>query len=172
MPQVPWYMYFALFLCVSMAHGQVYYIRSQNYPAYTWGYDVKGEAYIMTELGQRLFRIITPGLTEQPNTISFESYDHPGYFLRHYGYKLHLEHSSRPRNSHIFAQDSTFFVRENKWFPEYTAYESVNFPGYFIRHSGYRLQINKLDGSDLFKKDSSFVLNAGSDCRQPAIVGK
>ncbi|XP_013413767.1 uncharacterized protein LOC106176089 [Lingula anatina] len=171
--QTPWY--FVLVLCVSMTLGQaenVYYIRSQNYPAYTWGYDVKGEAYIMTGLGQRLFRIITPGLTEQPGTISFESYDKPGYFLRHYGSELHLEHSSQPRNSHIFAQDSTFFVRENKWFPEYAAYESVNYPGSFIRHSSSRLRIDKSDGSDLFKKDSSFILTTGSDLPQPGIVGK
>ena len=39
---------------------------------------------------------------------------------------------------------------------DYNAYESSNYPGYFIRHQNYRLKIDKDDGSDLFKKDASF----------------
>ena len=34
--------------------------------------------------------------------------------------------------------------------------ESVNYPGYFIRHQGSRLRISKNDGTALFKTDASW----------------
>jgi hypothetical protein len=44
----------------------------------------------------------------------------------------------------------------DKYFSGYDAYESVNYPNFFIHHSGFRLRISEDDGSDLFKKDASY----------------
>jgi hypothetical protein len=34
----------------------------------------------------------------------------------------------------------------------------VNYPGHTLRHSGYNLWINRSNGSDLFRNDSSFFV--------------
>lgn len=36
------------------------------------------------------------------------------------------------------------------------SFESVNFPGYYLRHSGFRMWLHWPDGSDLFNEDASF----------------
>jgi hypothetical protein len=40
--------------------------------------------------------------------------------------------------------------------PGSISFESVNFPGYYLRHAGYTCQLNKKDGSNLFNLDASF----------------
>ena len=42
------------------------------------------------------------------------------------------------------------------FFQHTTVYESVNYPGYYIRHSSYRLRIDREDNSKLLHKDASF----------------
>merc|ERR1711988_1798651 len=41
--------------------------------------------------------------------------------------------------------------------PSAISFESVNFPGFYLRHAGYTCQLNAVDGSNLFNMDSSFV---------------
>jgi len=41
------------------------------------------------------------------------------------------------------------------------SFESVNFPCYYIRHQSFRLYIHRIDGSELFRKDATFMLKAG-----------
>ena len=44
-----------------------------------------------------------------------------------------------------------------------TVYESVNYPGYYIRHSSYRLRIDREDNSKLLHKDASFSKTKGKN---------
>ncbi|XP_013402028.1 uncharacterized protein LOC106167719 [Lingula anatina] len=149
----------AVLVSLNLVHAQetgtFVRLRSQNYPDYTWGLHPNGDAYIKQGFSGNVFHIV-PGLTGQPGTVSFNSVDYPCSYLRHYGYFVNLESSKNPRNAHIFDKDATFYPRPNRFIPGYTAYESVNYPGHFIRHAGYRLQIRRDDGSLLFKKDASF----------------
>ena len=41
------------------------------------------------------------------------------------------------------------------------SFESVNYPGYFLRHQGFALKLHKKEGSDLYKKDASFMVKRG-----------
>ena len=50
-------------------------------------------------------------------------------------------------------------TRTNK--QDYSAYESSNYPGHFIRHVNYRLRIDQDDGTDTFMKDASFFKESG-----------
>ena len=100
---------------------------------------------------------MVPGLTGQEGTISFESAEKPGYFLRHYGFLLYLEPQNGGRNPSIFDKDATFFLRKNKFFNCYYSFESVNYPGQFIRHQGYRLKISTYKNTELYKNDASFT---------------
>ena len=38
----------------------------------------------------------------------------------------------------------------------YTAYESVNFENYFIRHKGFELYVDEAEDDDLYKEDASW----------------
>ena len=102
---------------------------------------------------------MVPGLTGQEGTVSFESVDNPGYYLRHYGFLIYLEPKNGGRNPAIFDDDATFSIRPSQFYDCYFSFESVNYPGRFIRHQGFRLKISVNDGSELFKNDASFKLN-------------
>ena len=130
------------------------YLQSYNYPDYKIGVNDDNEAYIT--LAGKLFHLVYPGLTGTSGSLSLRSVDQPDLYLRHYGYLLHLENRTSARNNQLFDQDASFWLREDVWFQDTVALESVNFPTYYIRHQGYRLKIATYDGSDLFKKDASF----------------
>ena len=55
-----------------------------------------------------------------------------------------------------FRNDASFYERRGKFFEACVSFESCNNPGYFIRHSNSLYQINKFDGTQLFKEDASF----------------
>lgn len=61
------------------------------------------------------------------------------------------------RYSPLQAKDASYIVRNaNNNRSGYISFESVNFPGYFIRHAGFRLYVHRRDGSGIFNDDSSF----------------
>ena len=62
-----------------------------------------------------MYILRTPGLTGDDGSVSFESVDHPGFYLRHYSSKLFLEDIRSPRNRHIYKKDATFYIRPNKY---------------------------------------------------------
>ena len=57
-----------------------------------------------------------PGLNGGDRTISFESIDYPGYFIRHMESELFLESSVNPRNNDTFNADATFRIHVNRFF--------------------------------------------------------
>ena len=57
-----------------------------------------------------------PGLTGDGGSVSFESVDYPGFYMRHYGYELFLENINNSRNTDIFNEDATFNAHSNKYF--------------------------------------------------------
>lgn len=54
-----------------------------------------------------------------------------------------------------FKLDATF-TEHDRFFQGATAYESVNYPNRFIRHSSLRLSLDPYDAAPLYKKDASF----------------
>jgi hypothetical protein len=61
------------------------------------------------------------------------------------------------RYSPVQAKDASYIVRNaTNGRSGYISFESVNFPGYFIRHAGFRLYVHRRDGSGIFNDDSSF----------------
>ena len=40
--------------------------------------------------------------------------------------------------------------------PKWISFESVNYPGYYLRHRGFQIWLDRLDGSDIYKKDATF----------------
>ena len=140
-----------------------FYINSKNYRKFYIG-SKNGKDYKITrEKEASKVYIVSPGLTGKRGTISFESAEKPGYFLRHYGFHISLETKATARNPAIFEKDATFQKKTDKFNKGFVSFESTNYPGRYIRHQGYRLKISKQDKSQLFKDDASWkvVQNPG-----------
>lgn len=102
------------------------------------------------------FRIV-PGLSD-PQSISFESVNYPGYYLRHQDFRIKLQQRT---SDLLFALDSTFRRVPGLADTSAFSFESVNYPGYFIRHRGFEMLItpDPLDGGP-FRSDATFVLTS------------
>eukprot|EP00479_Gromia_sphaerica_P009226 TRINITY_DN380_c0_g1_i2.p1 TRINITY_DN380_c0_g1~~TRINITY_DN380_c0_g1_i2.p1 ORF type:complete len:150 (+),score=11.59 TRINITY_DN380_c0_g1_i2:37-486(+) len=91
------------------------------------------------------------------DSIRFESVNYPGRYIRHEDYDFKLQANSA--NDTSFLDDSTFHVRTGLW--SGNSFESTNLSGYYMKHHSELLDLMIPDGSDLQKKDSSFVIITG-----------
>lgn len=81
----------------------------------------------------------------------------PGTTFRHRGFVFHAD-PDNTATDRLQAADSSFLVRGgNTGAPQTVSFESVNFPGHFLRHSGFRLILSKREPGDLYNKDSTFL---------------
>ena len=124
---------------------------------------LKGRSVLMSTAPSE-FRLVRPGLTKAPNTVSIMSVKKPGWYLRHYRYRLFLEPITKPRNKHIFRKDATFTERVNVFNKGSTSFQSVNYPKLFIsRERNGRLYIRR-PRNDMLKESASFTVNASKTC--------
>jgi hypothetical protein len=80
----------------------------------------------------------------------------PTSVVRHRSFQLHTDVQNKA--DQLLQKDSSFYVRPgNTGASKTVSFESVNFPGYFLRHAGL-CYINRSDGSELFKMDSTFFI--------------
>ena len=136
--------------------GEVVKLRSQNFPGRLLGVN-EGVGFIIEDGPFTQWKLVS-GLCWQQNTITFESVDKPGHYLRHKSFILYLEPYD---GTEVFRKNACFYQRDNQWFNGYTAFESVNFPNFYIRHYSFRLKISRNVYSDrLLKVDSSFKIEA------------
>jgi hypothetical protein len=81
----------------------------------------------------------------------------PGATFRHRGFVLFAD-PDNTANDRLQAADSSFFVRGgNTGEAQTVSFESVNFPGHFLRHAGFQLILSKKENSKLFNEDSTFL---------------
>ncbi|MFG2800881.1 glycoside hydrolase family 43 protein [Streptomyces pseudovenezuelae] len=85
------------------------------------------------------FRIRT-GLAGS-GTVSFESVNFPGYFLRHFNYDFQLVHND---GTGQFAQDASFRQVAGLADPTWSSFQSVNHPDRYIRHYAYELRLDPI----------------------------
>ena len=126
-----------------------------NYPDYYIGTENNFNVIELSRTGFPL-NFVSPGLTGEEGTVSFQSPSEPNKYLRHYASVLYFENRNG-RNAHIFPEDATFRIREDRFFPGFVSFESVNYPGRFIRHQ-YTVKLHPDDGTDLMHKDASFKI--------------
>jgi non-reducing end alpha-L-arabinofuranosidase len=58
-------------------------------------------------------------------------------------------------------QDATFIAHKGLAASPCSSFESSNFPGYYLRHSGFQLVLSYNDGSTQFKQDATFCALSG-----------
>jgi hypothetical protein len=117
----------------------------------------------MLDKADATFIIRKPGLSETPDSVSLESANYPGHYLRHQDYRLVLQ---RDDGSNLFRKDATFLVRQpalSAGNPNAVSLASVNHPGHFIRHQQNRLWLARPDAGNTatFSDDASFVKSEG-----------
>jgi sucrose-6-phosphate hydrolase SacC (GH32 family) len=74
-------------------------------------------------------------------TVSFESANHPGYFLRHGNYDFQLVHNDGTAQ---FAADASFFKIAGLADSSWSSFQSYNFPDRYIRHYAYYLKLDPI----------------------------
>lgn len=103
-----------------------------------WEYRARIEANV-SPLADSQFRTVT-GLAGS-GTLSLESANFPGYYLRHRNFEVWVEKNDGTAQ---FRSDASFTARAGLADPAGVSYESYNFPGRYIRHYNYLLHIQAL----------------------------
>ncbi|GEM_PF-3066701 len=113
-----------------VAVGTLHSLQVVQGPYYVRHRSFRGE---VTPVGSALdrqdatFRIV-PGLAD-PNWISFESLNYPGYYLRHQNFVFHLHQAS---DDQLFKEDATFRIIPGLASTDLVTFESYNCPGHYI----------------------------------------
>ena len=105
------------------------------------------------------FKMVSGNANAAQGAVSFESENYPGYFLRHSNYVMWIH---RKDGSDLFNKDSSFYIRHALASPGtfgIVSFESVNYPGYYVGHANYRVQIRKLQNTQLYREDCSWRLS-------------
>jgi Alpha-L-arabinofuranosidase B (ABFB) domain/Extracellular link domain len=80
--------------------------------------------------------------------------------LRHSGFAGWVHGPDQgPNNGYspLESRDASFRIQPGRnGKADYISFESINYPGYYLRHSGFRIWLHWPDGSGLFNEDSSF----------------
>ena len=117
-----------------------------------WEYRARLEAGV-APLADSQFKLVT-GLTGS-GTVSLESTNFPGYYLRHRDNELWVERSD---GSALFRNDASFVAaRGARASSSAVSFESVNFPGRHIRVSNGLLYLQAVSDAQ-GRADATFVL--------------
>ncbi|WP_030159667.1 glycoside hydrolase family 43 protein [Glycomyces sp. NRRL B-16210] len=98
------------------------------------------------------FRVL-PGLAGT-GTVSFESVNYPGHFLRHSNFDFAL---AADDGSSSFAQDATFRQVAGLANSSWSSFQSYNHSGRYLRHYNYELRLDPV-GDDTARADATFRL--------------
>merc|ERR1712096_169880 len=128
--------------------------EAKNYPNLKIGVLNNGQGTLTSKYPDRQHFRVVQGLCGVDGTISFESVAKPGNFLSVSNSKLIFVF--RYQQNLYYKKAACFYPRYNKYFEGYTAYESVTWPNYFIRHKRFSLWVSPDDNNDLFKNDASW----------------
>ncbi|GAB2979458.1 glycoside hydrolase family 43 protein [Saccharothrix stipae] len=85
------------------------------------------------------FRVV-PGLAGT-GTVSFQSVNYPGYYLRHYAYDFVL---AADDGTSTFKADATFRQVAGLASSSWSSFQSYNFPDRYIRHYAYQLRLDPI----------------------------
>jgi GH43 family beta-xylosidase len=140
---------------IPLADGATpYRFKSYNFPdrfIRHWDYRARIDANV-TNLADSQFRIVT-GLAGA-GTVSLESANIPGYYLRHRNQEVWLE---RNDGSTLFRDDASFYRRAGLANAADASFESYNFPGRYLRHYGYLLFVRSVS-SATDRADATYIL--------------
>jgi hypothetical protein len=96
---------------------------------------------------------------EYGSSITLDAFSPLGFSVRHRNFLGEL--TKIDRGNQVDREDATFILRPAlNGNADAVSFESVNYPGLFLRHQDFRLKLSKNDNSPLFKDDASFFKRA------------
>jgi GH43 family beta-xylosidase len=116
-----------------------------------WEFRAKLEAGV-SPLADSQFKVV-PGLTGS-GTVSLESTNFPGYYLRHRNNELWVE---RNDGSTLFRNDGSFTQRAGLAGSSAVSFEALNLPGSYIRHSNGLLYVQAVTDAQ-GRADATFTM--------------
>ncbi|WP_419889656.1 AbfB domain-containing protein [Paenibacillus xylanexedens] len=130
---------------------QKYYYSDSADNFQTWG--AKQEIAGLTGLVRHMTVLKESG---QPGDIrKLESFNVPGSFIRHYNYQARIDANVSP------AEDAQFRIVPGLSNATGISFESMNYPGYFLRNNNGNITLVKNDGSATFRNDATFKRVSG-----------
>ncbi|WP_082114733.1 family 43 glycosylhydrolase [Lentzea aerocolonigenes] len=129
-------------------------LRSYNTPdrfVRHWEYRAKLEAAV-SPLADSQFKVV-PGLAGS-GTVSLESANFPGYYLRHRDMELWVDRSDGGTQ---FRNDASFTQRAGLASSSAASFESLNLPGRYVRHSNGLVNLQAVSDAQ-GRADATFVL--------------
>ena len=139
-------------------NDRVFTLRSLNYPEHAMVFPgMGGHVRMDTNPPANLMTLQWNVSPIQKDLIQISAQAAPNAVFRHRGFELHAD----PRNEGdgLLQKDSSFYVRPGNADSACVSFESVNYPGHFLRHAGFRLFLHRTDGSNLFNLDSTFIVS-------------
>ncbi len=64
-------------------------------------------------------------------------------------------------NTEIDVNDGSFKIVKGLSDPKGVSFESVNFSGYFLKHSSYKMVLAKFEENETYKNDATFYIRDG-----------
>ncbi|MEV4715127.1 glycoside hydrolase family 43 protein [Micromonospora sp. NPDC049374] len=122
------------------------YVRHANY-------DVRIDANVSPAQDAQ-FRVV-PGLADAAS-VSFESVNYPGHYLRHYGFDFVLAAND---GSSVFAADATFRQVAGLANSSWSSFRSYNYPDRYVRHYNYQLRLDPINDAQS-RADATFRLTS------------
>jgi len=113
--------------------------------------------------GGTQYKMISPGLTGEAGTVSFESQWAIGHYLRHSSDTLRL---NKGDGGQRFKADATFKIvpaLSGSGDEGYVSFQSVNLPTHFISHRGTRLYVDRFSPSNTYRGHASFKIVPATD---------
>ncbi|MFJ8631894.1 glycoside hydrolase family 43 protein [Streptomyces sp. NPDC093568] len=127
--------------------------QKQASGSYNMGGTKKRHGWILNMTAAEESRV----LARWPNTAAnrIQSFNFQDRYIRHTNMDVRIDPNVSP------ADDSRFRLRPGLAGSGTVSFESVNFPGYFLRHSNYDFQLVHNDGTPQFAADATFRQVAG-----------
>lgn len=91
---------------------------------------------------------------------SFESWDTPGWYVRHYSFTGYISPVSASSPA-VTLSDATYIARPGLADPSCWSFESVNYPGHYLRHAYFVLNLSPDTDGAPFKADATFCARTG-----------
>ncbi|XP_065654191.1 uncharacterized protein LOC100202073 isoform X2 [Hydra vulgaris] len=99
---------------------------------------------------------IVQGLNGMINTVSFQSKKNSNIYIRHQNNDVK---TYQFEDSALFRNESSFFIRERKYFPDYVSIESACYRGRYLRYQNPVLVLNEEKADmDFYRRETSFKL--------------
>lgn len=99
----------------------------------------------------------TKALAQQGTYRSLQSYNFPGFYIRH----RNLLGEISTISSTLDKQDATFKIVTGLADSNCISFQSQNNPGAYLRHQEFRIKLATLENSQLFKADATFCQRPG-----------